>query len=258
MNDHAILDPLDPELTERPVSRRAALLRTGRMAGAAAVASMPVAFGLMARRAFAQTGGLPEDIIAVLNFALTLEYLEDEFYGLGLDSGIIPATDLPMFQTIRGHEAAHVSVLQGLLGSSAVVKPTFDFTVGDVFDPFGDYTEFLGLSQGIEDAAVRAYKGQVTALMANDDTLTTALRIHSVEARHASAVRRLRGQKGWITGTQTDIPELQPVYDGEAAANGPATTPEAAQAFDEPLTMAQVNAIAGVFIVPEGMLATGN
>ena len=52
--------------------------------------------------------------------------------------------------------------------------------------------------------------------------LTTALQIHSVEARHASEVRRLRGQKGWITGNQTDVPQLQPVYAGEDAANGAA------------------------------------
>jgi hypothetical protein len=249
MNDKTIFGSLDPELIEQVVSRRGALIQTAKTAGAVAIASTPVAFGLLARRAFAQAGGLPQDIVNVLNFALTLEYLEDEYYRLGLDSGIIPATDLPIFQTISGHETAHVSLLQGLLGGSAVAKPTFDFTVGGVFDPFGDYAEFQGLSQGLEDAGVRAYKGQATALMTNDDILTTALQIHSVEARHASAVRRLRGQKGWITGSQTDILELQPVYDGEQAANGSATAAEAAEAFDEPLTMAQANAFASVFIV---------
>jgi hypothetical protein len=232
-------------------SRRDALIETGKIAGAVAIAAMPVALGLRGKAAFAQAGGLPQNIVDVLNFALTLEYLEDELYRLGLASGIIPSTDLPTFQTISAHETAHVALLQGLLGSSAVVKPTFDFSVGELFDPFGDYLEFQALAQGVEDVGVRAYKGQATALMANDDILTTALQLHSVEARHASAVRRLRGQKGWITGNQVDVLELQPVYAGEEAANGPATTAEAAEAFDEPLTMNQVNAFAGIFIVAE-------
>ena len=249
MKDKTILGSLDAELMDRVVSRRGALTRGGKMAGTVALASRPVAFGLMARRAFAQSTGLPQDIIDVLNFALTLEYLEDEYYRTGLSSGIIPAADQPIFQQISTHEAAHVALLQGALGASAVAKPTFDFTAGGTFDPFGNYAIFQALSQGFEDTGVRAYKGQAANLIANDAILTTALQIHSVEARHASAVRRLRGQKGWITGNQTDVPQLQPVYDGEEAANGSATSAEAAEPFDEPLTKDQVLAIAAPFIV---------
>jgi hypothetical protein len=219
------------------------------MAGALAVASMPAALGAFTRKAFAQIPGLPQGIVTVLNFALTLEYLENEFYQTGLDtSGLIPAADLPIFEQISAHEAAHVALLQGALGASAVAKPTFDFTAGGVFNPFADYEIFKALSQGFEDTGVRAYKGQAPALMADNDILTTALQIHSVEARHASAIRRLRGQKGWITGNQTDVPQLAPVYAGEEAANGSATSAAAAEAFDEPLTMDQVNAIAALFI----------
>jgi hypothetical protein len=95
---------------------------------------------------------------------------------------------------------------------------------------------------------VRAYKGQAAALMANDAILTTALQIHSVEARHASAVRRLRGEKGWITGNQTTLPAAAAgIYAGEEAGQG-VTSVASAEAFDEPLTMDQVNAIAGLFI----------
>ena len=249
MKNITIFDNLDPELMSAVASRRAAVSRTAKMAGAVAVASLPVAFGLMAKRAFAQ-GGLPQSIVNVLNFALTLEYLEDEFYQLGLGtSGLIPAADLPIFQQIAKHEAAHVALLQSVLGASAVAKPTFDFTAAGTFDPFGSYPIFQALSQGFEDTGVRAYKGQAPALMSDNTILTTALRIHSVEARHASMVRKLRGQKGWITGNQTDIPELAPVYAGEEAANGAATSATAAEAFDEPLLRADVEAIAGLFIV---------
>ena len=249
MKDTTIFESLDPELMSAVQSRRAAVSRTGKMAGAVAIASMPVAFGLMAKKAFAQ-GGLPQGIVDVLNFALTLEYLENEFYQTGLSSsGLIPAADLPIFQQIAKHEAAHVLLLQSVLGASAVAKPTFDFTALGAFDPFNDYEIFKALSQGFEDTGVRAYKGGAPALMADNTVLTTALRIHSVEARHASMVRRLRGQKGWITGNQTDVPALAPVYAGEEAANGSASSAAAAEAFDEPLTVDQVNAIAGLFIV---------
>ena len=138
------------------------------MAGVLALASMPVAFGLMAKRAFAQ-GGLPQGIIDVLNFALTLEELENEFYVTGLASGgLIPGVDQPIFQQIRKHETAHVALLRSVLGASAVDKPTFDFTAGGTLDPFNDYPTFQLLSQAFEDTGVRAYKGQAAALMADN------------------------------------------------------------------------------------------
>jgi rubrerythrin len=250
MKDMTILSGLDPELMDRVVSRRAAVAGSGKLAGALAIASMPVALGLMAKSAFAQGTGLPQAIIDVLNFALTLEYLEDEFYRTGLDSGVIAAADQPIFQQISKHETAHVTLLKSVLGSSAVAPPTFDFTArGLLPNPFTDYPTFQALAQGFEDTGVRAYKGQAPALMANDDILTTALRIHSVEARHASEVRRLRGQKGWITGNETDLPAAAaPIYAGEESGQG-VTTAASAEAFDEPLSMDQVNAIAGLFIV---------
>lgn len=253
MKDTTIFGALDPELAERVLSRRGAMAQTGKMAGALAIASMPVAFGLMARSAFAQGTALPANILAVLNFALTLEYLEDDFYRTGVSSGVIASADLPIFQTISAHETAHVALLTSAIssgGGTPATKPTFDFTAGGtVPDPFTDYTTFKALSQGFEDTGVRAYKGQAANLMANDAILTTALQIHSVEARHASAVRRLRGQKGWITGNQTDVPAIQATYNGEEAVNGAATGDAGTEAFDEPLTMDQVLAIANPFIV---------
>jgi hypothetical protein len=247
-----ILESLDPELTERVLSRRGAVARTGKMAGALAIASMPVAFGLLARNAFAQGTALPADILDVLNFALTLEYLEDEFYRTGVNSGVIPSGDLPIFQTISAHETAHVALLTSAIssgGGTPVAKPTFDFTAGGSFpDPFSDYPTFQALSQGFEDTGVRAYKGQAGNLMANDAILTTALQIHSVEARHASAVRRLRGEKGWITGNQTTLPAAAAaIYAGEETGEG-VTTVASAEAFDEPLSRDDVEAIAGLFI----------
>jgi hypothetical protein len=253
MKKTTILGSLDPELIERVLTRRNAVARTGKMAGALAIASAPAAFGLFARKAFAQGSALPAAIMAVLNFALTLEYLEDEFYRGGLGTGVIPPGDLPIFQTISSHETAHVALLTGAIssgGGTPAEKPTFDFTAGGSFpDPFGDYPTFQALSQAFEDTGVRAYKGQAGALISNDAILTTALQIHSVEARHASAVRRLRGEKGWITRNQTTLPAgAAAVYAGEEAGQG-VTSDAGSEAFDEPLTMDQVLAIANLFIV---------
>ncbi len=249
MPDTTLFGGLDPELTARVVSRREALFRTGKMASVVALASMPVAFGVMAKDAFAQ-GTLPQPIIDVLNFALTLEYLEDEFYRTAVEtSSVIPGETQPVFAQISRHEAAHVALLEGVLGGSAVTKPTFDFTASGAFDPFNSYTDFLILSQGFEDTGVRAYKGQAANLMSQDAILQTALQIHSVEARHAAEVRRIRGLRGWITGSQNDVAALQPTYAGEDAANGSFTSAAQAEAFDEPLTKEAVLAIAMPFIV---------
>jgi rubrerythrin len=261
MKAKTILGSLDADLTSHVVSRRGALAQSGKMAGALALASMPVAFGLMAKSAFAQSTVLPQSIIDVLNFALTLEYLENRFYLDGLSSGVIASADQPIFETISAHETAHVALLQSVLGGSAVTEPAFDFTAGGTFpDPFSDYPTFQALSQGFEDTGVRAYKGQAAALMSNDDILTMALQIHSVEARHASAVRRLRGLKGWITGNVSGIPvtAVQPIYDGEenTTQGNPGidtsqfapSSASASEAFDEPLTKDQVLAIANSFM----------
>jgi len=214
---------------------------------------------------------LPQDIVDVLNFALTLEYLESTFYDTGVGtSGLIPASDLAVFQQIKKHEDAHVAFLLGVLGSAAVAKPTFDFTAGGMFsDVFSNYATFQAVSQAFEDTGVRAYKGQAANLMSQPDILTAALQIHSVEARHAAEVRRLRGLDGWIIGTIGNLPAAV-----NAAVYGPGNPPAdfpaedntvqgginltgitsygsdpLSASFDEPLDKATVLAIAGPFIV---------
>ncbi len=258
-HDHLpLLESLDPEIVDRMVTRREAAFDLGRKVGIAALASAPVMLGVMARSAFAQSGTLPQSIIDVLNFALTLEFLESSFYNAGLQSGTaISAADLAVFTQIAKHENAHVADLQGLLGTSAVSKPTFDFTAGGTYaDVMTNPATFMAVSQAFEDTGVRAYKGQAANLQSNATVLTAALRIHSVEARHASEVRRLRGKNGWITGNTTDIPGASAVYAGEdnvvqggVDVSQFVSVKAATEAFDEPLTKDQVLAIAGPFIV---------
>lgn len=270
----SLFDTVDPEIAETLLTRRSAILRgastSAVVAAGLGLASAPVALAALARDAYGQTTRLPAVVIGVLNFALTLEYLESEFYTRGVASGIIPAADRAIFDTITRHEAEHVAYLRTTLGSSARAKPTFDYTAGGgtgtgpYAGVFSNYEIFKAVAQAFEDTGVRAYKGQAPALMPYKAVLTAALTIHSVEARHASEVRRLRGNfqenapnKGWISGNQTDVPGTGAVYAGEenTVQGGVDVTSltsagalAVSESFDEPLTMAQVLAIVTPFI----------
>ncbi|MHA3789019.1 ferritin-like domain-containing protein [Flavobacterium hauense] len=253
-------------------SRRDSLSQFQKMGSVAAMAAVP--FGLSAlltsNKANAATNaaffGPAETPTEALQLALILEYLEDEFYAMALDSGIIPQADQAIFMQISKHENAHVNFLKSALKENAPAKPTFDFTGarnangGGPFDPFNDYPTLLALSQAFEDTGVRAYKGQAGNLMSDGNLLTAALQIHSVEAMHASQIRRLRGQKGWIIGSDRGgLPEAaQPIYTGEektmqggfeTATAGGFGAGSASESFDEPLTGSQSKTIAQLFIV---------
>lgn len=201
--------------------------------------------------------GLSGIVTEVLNFALTLEYLEAEFYTRGVGTaGLIPADMQPTFDQIRKHEVAHVALLRNVLGSKAVSMPNFDFTAGGMFaDVFSNAQTFAALAQAFEDTGVRAYKGQAANLMGNKAVLTTALQVHSVEARHASQVRRMREQKGWISANDrgTLPAAAQGIYNGEnnrfqfiLAQPGSGIT--WTEAFDETLSKGQVLEIVSPFI----------
>lgn len=268
MNEKHILESLEPEVLEKVASRREALFGLGRLGAGMALASVPLGLAAMARGAFAQ-GGLPQQIVDVLNFALTLEYLEAEFYTRGVAASAAinfpSSTARETFRIIRDHEQAHVEFLQNALGSAAVAKPEFDFTAGGAFpDVFSNYGTFVTLAQAFEDTGVRAYKGQAPNLISNKDVLTAALTIHSVEARHASKVRRMSGspaEQGWIPLAQPGAPAaIAPIYAGEdqvmqGGVDVTTIVPETVsredvtEAFDEPLTMEQVLAIVDPFIV---------
>ncbi len=251
------IEKVDPEITDR-LSRRDMFKHASSYGTKIAVAAVPVALASMFTKAYGKT---KESVTDVLNYALTLEYLESEFYTTALAAaGLIPANRMEIFQQVSKHEAAHVQFLKGVLTSMSVTpvtKPTFDFTAdGTYADVFSNYETFLALAQAFEDTGVRAYKGRAGELLGNDVVLTAALQIHSVEARHASMVRRLRAEKGWITGNaNSGLPAA--IYEGEnnVIQGGVNITTlgysadVATQAFDEPLTPEAVLAIAGLFIV---------
>lgn len=275
------IEKTDPEVYERLDGRRKAIKNMASFGSKVAMAAVPLALGSMFKKAYGQSAG--SQILDVLNFALTLEYLESTFYINGLAaSGLIPVQERPSFQDINDDEMAHVTFLQSTiqaLGGTPVSKPTFDFTAGNgsVSGPlagvFSNYGLFLAVSQTFEDTGVRAYKGQAANLISSNEVLRAALRIHSVEARHAAHVRKVRRMNGalvpdgvllqpWITLNQSGIgsPLVQPSYNGEelttqagvnvVGINGFAITAEdASEAFDEPLTKQQVLQIVDPFIV---------
>lgn len=267
MNIKKLISTFDQHMDQnenKPHNRRDFFKSAGTFGRQAAMVAAPaIILSLLPKAAFAQSSSVTE----VLNFALTLEYLEDEFYKAALGaSGLIPDADRTIFTQISKHESAHVAFLKTALGSSAVAKPEFDFTAGGAFpDALSNYLTFLALSQSFEDTGVRAYKGQAGNLVSDNNILKAALQIHSVEARHASEVRRLRGPaagmtiKGWITGDQSNGAPAA-IYAGEgnqthAGANlaslsslSSISADARTQAFDEPLTKEQVMAIVDPFI----------
>lgn len=269
MNILKLLDKLsNDKFFTAEASRLDAITNITNFGKKAAVASIPLGLGvLMATPAKAETtistsAAFATPLIDALQLALTLEYLEDEYYRMGLAAGgLIPSADRVVFSQISKHETAHVAFLKTALtslGTAPVAKPTFDFTAGGNFSPMTDYQQFLTLAQAFEDTGVRAYKGQAGNVMSNKDVLTAALQIHSVEARHASEVRRMRGNKGWIElAVGGGMPAAtNAVYAGEGVTvqagfnTATAFGAEAGSAaFDEVLSGTDAATIAGLFIV---------
>lgn len=237
------IEKIDPEISERySFYSRRNLLKFGSNLVAAGI---PAIIAGSLNKALAQSTAPSAAAIDVLNFALTLEYLEDEFYRMGLaTANLVAASDRTVISQISKHETAHVALLKGALGTMAIAKPTFKYPA----DTFMSYATFLATARALEDTGVQAYKGQAGNLINDKGILTVALQIHSVEARHASEIRRILGLKGWVSDTtQTTFTQ-----GGVALKTLPNTTgftdDNFREAFDEPLTKAQVLAIAAPFL----------
>ena len=213
------IENVDPEIYDRLDTRRSAMKQFANVSGKIALAAMPLALGSMFKKAYGQ---LPTDVVDVLKFGFLLEQLEARFYIVGLASSAITTAagtaNTAVLTKIRVHEEAHREFLRGVLTSlgatPSTIEPTFDFTGGATTvapnignGPFkgfdAQYDIFLAVAQTLEDTGVRAYKGQAGRLINNKPILTAALNIHSVEARHAARIRRMRRLRSSATGPGT-------------------------------------------------------
>jgi hypothetical protein len=272
----------DPEFTDRISPRRAAIKNITSFGSKVAVAALPFAFSTLMKKAYGQT--TTRSVAQVLNFALTAELLESAFYNRGVAAAStlgIPSSDMPAINIITLDETNHVNFLKTTMSSLGIALDATNTKIGtnitattsnNVFDfsggkgsntgpfatAFTSYDTFLALAQSFEDNGVRAYKGQAPFLLKNEVVLTAALNIHSVEARHAAKLRRIRQLRGaaikpWVTadGTTasgitglnaTGTTVVNAIYAGEnlttqAGVNiaNIISAAGASEAFDEPL-----------------------
>lgn len=166
---------------------RSAFLLRGALAAGALYGT--VAVSPFIRSAFAQDS---KGDIDILNFALTLEYLEAAFYQQGAEQVSGLSGDLAdLVQTLGDEEQEHVDALSATisdLGGKPVKAPAVDF--GDAFSSQGS---FLKLAQTLEDTGVSAYNGAAPEIDSKD-LLATAGSIVQIEARHAAAIRLQNGE----------------------------------------------------------------
>jgi hypothetical protein len=182
-------------------SRRRFLQRSAAVGAGALALSIGGSNGALAHDA---TDDDVEDV-DVLNYALTLEHLENAFYRDGLERfdcaafnqaetlqgfGNRVRTDVrPNFVDIGDHEKTHVDALTGViddLGGDPVEEACYDFGLGGVDD-------FIAVSAVLENTGVSAYDGAIH-LIGREELLTSGATIATVEARHASYLNLLTGE----------------------------------------------------------------
>jgi hypothetical protein len=165
------------------ITRSSFILRGALAAGAVYGVSGVTPF---VSQALAASGGGDAEI---LNFALTLEYLESDFYNVkGKTVGL--SGQAKSYATLFGEEEqAHVQALTTVikqLGATPVKKPTFVF-------PASSQSSFLALASVLENTGVGAYNGAAPSLQSKT-VLAAAGSIVQIEARHAAAIDLLIGQ----------------------------------------------------------------
>ena len=195
MTHHLTLDVIDQDGAIREAAdgldegtRRDMLRRAGiaGIAGAGVVAGGVLIGGLAdpAIAAISSRKKSKRNDVKILNYALTLEYLEAEFYRQALANRVSDSLALQAFtRTVAAHETTHVKALQDVLGRAAIKSPTFDFK-----DTVTDVLKYKQTAQVLEDTGVAAYAGQGPNIL-QKPVVVAALSIHSVEARHAAWIR---------------------------------------------------------------------
>ena len=166
------------------LSRSEVILKGALAAGAVYGAVM---VGPFVKKALAMTEG---GDVGILNFALTLEYLEASFYEEAKKRAGASGELRSLVDLIAKDEQQHVEALTATvkqLGGKPVKEPKFEFA-------YDDTAGFLELAQTLEDTGVSAYNGAGPSIKSKD-VLGSAGAIVQVEARHAAAIRLQNGQE---------------------------------------------------------------
>jgi hypothetical protein len=166
------------------LSRSEVILKGALAAGAVYGLGMVAPF---VRQALAASGG---GDAGILNFALTLEYLEATFYEEAKSRARASGDLKSLVGLLAMDEQQHIEALEATikkLGGKPVAKPKFDF-------PYSDTAGFLKLAQVFEDTGVSAYNGAGPAIESKE-VLGAAGSIVQVEARHAAAIRLQNGEE---------------------------------------------------------------
>jgi hypothetical protein len=124
--------------------------------------------------------------IAIVNYALTLEYLETAFYKKVVEAGLFKGKVGALVKDFGRQEATHVEALKGTvmkLGGTPATEPTAKF-------PIENANQVAELAYTVENLGAAAYLGQAGKIQ-NPEVLAAALAIHSVEARHAATLGTL-------------------------------------------------------------------
>ena len=177
---------------------RGQFIKRGAVAGGSFLAAGVLFSGFMspAQAAISTQHSSKKNDVKILNYALTLEYLESAFYDQAVANNNFANAEVRAFaQAVRAHEAAHVKALRKVLGKAAVKSPKFAFGAAVT-----DAATFQKTAQVLEDTGVAAYAGQGPNI-AQRAVVKAALSIHSVEARHAAWIRYLNG--GGAAGAAT-------------------------------------------------------
>jgi rubrerythrin len=198
MQDEARKDELD---TEEPSSRSQFLKIAGGTGAAGALALFIAACGgddsSSSSSGKSETEKMGSDSakgdLEIVNYALTLEYLEVAFYQAAIDSGEVKTKAVgEVAKTIVEDEIEHVAALTATvkqLGGTPAAKPKTNFD--DVLA--GGEKKILETAASVENLGAAAYLGQAGNIKSKD-VLAAALSIHTVEGRHAAVLNSVIGK----------------------------------------------------------------
>jgi len=208
------------------------LTRRDLVKGAATTIPGAVALTMLGSRfAFAQSSDFADDV-DVLNYALTLEYLEEEFYRQGNAAGLLSGTEATYLEQVGTDEQAHVDAITQTvmqLGGMPVAAPGVDFG-----EAFASRESYLETAFTFENLGVSAYLG-AAGFVQDPMILQAAAGIYGVECRHAAVIGNLAGKPAeggvYMGATETPLPRAevlaaaQPFLTGAAGmAGGAAVT----------------------------------